>query len=372
MSTFRVAITKIRAIEPIQGSDFIELAVVGDYRSVVKKGQFVPGALCAYIAEGSVVPQELLKEIGLEGKLAGAQKNRVKAVVLRGHLSQGICIEVKDGWTEGQDVAEILGITKYHPPIPVNMSGQVEYVGRENTFHYDIDNVKNFEPGTIIHFGEQVVFTEKIHGTLTAVGVLPQDETVLDPRLIVGSKEVFHQGLSFKQIPENQFNIYCRVAKHWEIQDRILKSSLWGDGKDPVYVFGETFGMQDLRYGASLNADETLGFRVFDIFVGLPMVGSFLNDADLDAKCLELRLNRVPILYRGPFSREIMLEYTVGTETVSGTGLHMREGIVIKPVKERKISFPHLPMSRVQLKSVSEVYSARHGKNKHVEVTEYE
>jgi hypothetical protein len=49
MSTFQVNVIKINAIEPIEGADAIELAVVGDYRSVVRKGQFKAGNLAVYI-----------------------------------------------------------------------------------------------------------------------------------------------------------------------------------------------------------------------------------------------------------------------------------------------------------------------------------
>jgi hypothetical protein len=39
MSTFRVPVIRVRAVEPSPTADAIELAVIGDYRSVIKKGQ---------------------------------------------------------------------------------------------------------------------------------------------------------------------------------------------------------------------------------------------------------------------------------------------------------------------------------------------
>jgi RNA ligase (TIGR02306 family) len=381
MSTFAVRVLKIRKIHPIPGADAIEMIQVGDYLSVVKKNSFQENDLCVYIPEAALVPQELLKEIGLEGKLAGSEKNRVKAIRLRGCLSQGICIPTRsgDGWVEGQDVAGELGITKYEPPIPAHLQGQVFNLGRQWTFHYDIENFKAF-PDVLVE-GEQVVMTEKVHGTWTVMGMVPRDEpTVLvDDQgyfrskthlLAVSSKGLFAQGLAFKDVPENFQNLYVRVARHLGIEKRIeaVYSALLTAG-EPVYVLGETFGVQDLKYGASTNRDDTIGFRVFDIFVGQPAVGRFLDDAELDEACAKLGLERVPVLYRGSFSRAAMLGVTDGKETLSGMALHVREGTVVKPVFER--FYNGLPMNRVQLKSVSGDYLTRKG-NKGEEPTELE
>jgi RNA ligase (TIGR02306 family) len=92
MSTFTAPVVRIRAIEAIPGADAIELAVVGDYRSVVRKGQFQPGSVAVYLPESAIVPDALLEQLGLTGKLAGPDKNRVKAIKLRGCLSQGILL----------------------------------------------------------------------------------------------------------------------------------------------------------------------------------------------------------------------------------------------------------------------------------------
>jgi hypothetical protein len=94
MSTFRVPIVKIREITPIAGADKIELASVLGYQSVVEKGKFKVGDYAAYIPEGSIVPEWLLINMGLLGKLAGSDKNRVKIAKLLGVVSQGLLYPV--------------------------------------------------------------------------------------------------------------------------------------------------------------------------------------------------------------------------------------------------------------------------------------
>ena len=55
MSTFAVHVVRV-AIEPHDNADALEIARVGDYRSVVRKGQFQSGELVAYIPEQPVLP----------------------------------------------------------------------------------------------------------------------------------------------------------------------------------------------------------------------------------------------------------------------------------------------------------------------------
>jgi hypothetical protein len=124
--------------------------------------QFESGDLVAYIQEGSLVPEDVLEELGLVGRLAGPEENRVKAVRLRGILSQGLCYPAKDEWSEGDDVSEELGITKYEPPVPSQMGGEVYSAGSHRTIKYDIENFKRYPD--VLEEGEEVVFTEKIHG----------------------------------------------------------------------------------------------------------------------------------------------------------------------------------------------------------------
>jgi RNA ligase (TIGR02306 family) len=72
-----------------------------------------------------------------------------------------------------------------------------------------------------------------------------------------------------------------------------------------------------------------------------------------------LGLCRVPVLYRGPFSAQALEEATNGRETLSGQEVHIREGVVVLPVKERFSA--ELPTGRVALKSVSVAYLTRTG-----------
>lgn len=356
MSTFCATVLEV-TVEPHPNADAIELARVGDFFSIIKKGYLKTGDLAVYIPEGSVVPEFIQEEVGCLGKLAGSKKDRVKASHLRGVLSQGLCYKAREGWNIGDDKAEELGITKYEAPIPAQFAGEISNLGIENVFHFDIENVKRY-PDVLIP-GELVSMTEKLHGTFTVAGSLFGVEAiphVVDGRSFVSSKGYFNKGLVIRDNPQNAKNIYVRIAHQFNLYE--ITAQLADRYKTNVYITGETFGdVQDLTYGLKFGEFD---FRVFNIFVGKRSTpqGVFpLNDDELEAVLTEFNLKRVPVLYKGPYSKDVMLSHTEGLETYSGLKTHMREGLIVEPLVQRRDP----AIGRVVLKSVSATYLARKG-----------
>lgn len=374
MSTFTVTVLPVK-IEPHNNADALEIARIGDYRSIVRKADFRDGDMVAYIPEGAVLPQELVSELGLTGRLAGSDKNRVKAVKLRGVLSQGLCLPARKGWYKGQDVAAELGIFKYEPVIPAGFAGELQSVGGRRTLKYDIENFKRYPD--VFQEGEPVIFTEKLHGTFALFGVMGDenclpitmaDDSMEALRLIVASKGVAAKGLAFKPNAEaNKNNLYVKTAHQYDLIPGV--EEIFGFQRS-VFILGEIFGpgVQDLTYGLTKP-----DFRIFDIYVGNPGEGKFLDDIELDQACVDLNIERVPVLYRGPFSKAVLDLWTNGKETVSSTGrenhvgAHVREGVVVRSARERKAGCDLPCDDRAQLKSVSEGYLLRKGDN----ITEY-
>ncbi len=366
MAEFECKVYRL-TIEEHPNADAIELAAVGDYRSIVKKGQFKTGDLGVYIPEGAVCPEWLISHLGLEGRLAGKQKNRVKAIKLRGILSQGLIFGLRGGWNggttpayvctpedafevkEGDVVTDFLEVTKYEPPIPTHMGGEV-FNAHGLTLLYDIENFKKYPD--ILKEGEFVSITEKIHGTWCCFSFHPDCDTY-----IITSKGLSGKGLAFKLNGRNETNLYVRALKLTEDaskKDVIARGMEVFGVNQPFYILGEVYGqgVQDLHYGM-----QGVGFRVFDIYFGYPGIGNFADSKDLPGLCKILNIEMVPVLHFGEFSKELMLELTDGTETVSGDEKNIREGIVIKPHTERR----DLELGRVALKSVSEKYLLRKG-----------
>lgn len=399
MSTFQVNARRIRAIEPHTNADALEFAVIDDYRSIVRKGTHKAGDLVVYIPEGAVLPEGVLKSLGLwddtqnKGKCAGERGNRVKAMMLRSKLSQGVVYPLswmpdwqpgvkeannKDGnWhlhtpegkvfrlTEGTAVEELLGVTKFKPVIPAELQGQCFDGGVENLPRFDIENVKTYPEGVLVE-GEEVAFHEKLHGTFTGFMLLPEDRAIPGfGRVLVFSKGTAADAMAFKVLPEAEGNVYIKAFHRFGIEDRLhkLAGMLSSRGRatgQPVFIFGEVLGSasrQDLKYGTAMD------FRVFDLGFGGRSERTHLDDAEVDEYLAAMGMQRVPLLYRGPFSKELLTQHTQGKETYSGKGLHIREGVVVRPAKERG----HDAIGRVILKSVSPQYLVRSG-----EATEYQ
>lgn len=384
MSTFSVPIIRIEALEPIPGADAIELAVVGGYRSVVQKGLHTVGNLAVYIPEQSVLPDNLIETMGLTGRLAGANKNRVKAIRLRGCLSQGLLYPVTalnngfDGYavqlpttmfrvTEGEDVADRLGIVKYEVAVPAAMAGEVYAAGQHLTVPYDIENLKWHMD--VIAEGEEVVMTEKLHGTFTGIGILPRgdwDDKHFLGRFVVFSKGLGAKGLAFKDVEANASNLYVRTLMEEQIFGKLqsMMEMIEGEGGGfdvPLFFLGEIFGqgVQDLAYGMT-----TPSFRLFDVVTGYRGDQRFFDHGERLRLAKLLGIATVPELYVGPFSHEAVSKVTNGKDTLSGS--HVREGVVITPTVNRY----EPSLGRVILKSVSEAYLLRKNKDGS-EPTEY-
>lgn len=343
MSTFRVEITRIDEVLPHPNADRLELVRIRGWKAVAAKGVHTTGDAVVYIPEDAVVPEPVLAALELTGKLAGKAHNRVKALRLRGELSQGLLMPMHvfhalagPGEPEpGTDVAEALGITKYEEPIPAHLAGRAVPWPRWMHKYTDIENVKNF-PG-VLRDGEAVVITEKLHGACAAFGMRRGED-----ELFVASRNLC--------LARDEANAYWRVAVQAEIAGH-LRALLAETGAASATVYGEVLGVQDLKYG---YVNGRLGLRWFDV----AQDGGYEDHGGPAQGLLLARgLERVPLLYEGPFSEAVLAEHTDGGTTL-GAG-HVREGVVVRPAAERYDVDANL--GRVILKSVSGDYLTRKG-----------
>ena len=124
MMTGKCIVAPIIMGDPITGTKLRVAHIAG--HQVVVGDHYEDGALGFHIPHGTVLPLFLLEDMWLVGKLAGKDKNRVKAREIHGVFSDGLVygscyfLDEKDGivyhesrswdpfWAEGQDVAELL------------------------------------------------------------------------------------------------------------------------------------------------------------------------------------------------------------------------------------------------------------------------
>ena len=101
----------IESLYPIEGADKTEVAKVLGWECVVKKGEFKKGDIIVYVEVDSVMPDKP------EYEFLRDRKFRVRTIKLKGQISQGLVLPWKSGWGFiGDDVTDVLGITKYLTP----------------------------------------------------------------------------------------------------------------------------------------------------------------------------------------------------------------------------------------------------------------
>ena len=347
MSAFEAKIYPVQ-IKQHSNADAIELACIGGYQSLVQKGKYQTGQLVGYIPEDALVPDDVIEELGLTGRLAGKKKNRVKAIKLRGVVSQGLIYPITgnrlkhESHKEGDDVTTLLGLVKYEPPIPLHMRGDVMNLYGK-TLKFDIENIKKhmylFKEGVDV-----VYITEKLHGTWCCLGYYPGRGP------IVTSKGMSAKGLGLKINEANETNLYVRVWKEYE--RRVMR--LVENYGCPVYVLGEIFGrgVQDLHY-----AQQQPVFNAFDIYLGTPTQGAYMDAWSFYNVVNDVDIPCTPCLYHGSYTKRAIEELTNGKSFYDDQ--QIREGIVIKAGNEYN---PDPEIGRRIVKSVSDEYLLRKGK----------
>ncbi len=117
----------------------------------------------------------------------------------------------------------------------------------------------------------------------------------------------------------------------------------WCREHQDAVLYGEAFGMQDLKYGS--KPGQVL-FRAFDILRGNEFESALTFLTLLDES------QRVPLVYRGPYDAKQVEALADANSTIAS---HLGEGVVIKPAEERT----SLEIGRVALKCVSNRYLER-------------
>lgn len=330
MSTFKVSKEKIEVF-PHYNAEKLSLAKIGSFQCVTQKGLYNGGESVVFAPEKSILTGLLEQEY--KNYLTGPDKNRVKAVTLRGELSCGIIIPDElvfkitgkhiDELSENEDLSQTLGISQYIPKVPSDMSGEIEAITEyEFKTNHDVEQFGVYASEFVE--GERVVATEKLHGS-QFVGYCKLDASGKVAAKWVSSKGQSSKGFS---IIENESNFYWKSAKNIDLWNLISKSYTNPyQEKTIVQIFGEAIPCQgkDWSYG---QTEPTL--RIFKVVVNG-------NTIPYSMVVTPLKDYWVPILYDGLYTDIPKIrELAKGNECVSGKSLHIKEGLVLTPFEDRR------------------------------------
>jgi RNA ligase (TIGR02306 family) len=334
----------IGEIIPIEGADNIELALVGGWQAITKKGEYSAGDLVIVATTDAVIPVTLSDLMEVTNYLRKGQ--RVRTVKLRGVYSECLIIPFSIAPTrrlpiEGEDMMELLGITKYEPPVKmVNMSSggrKIKYHQNPN-FHiyHKFPNLKNAPE----MFNEEdiVTVTRKIHGTNARYGIVRKKRLSLFDRVkkLFGNKWVNYeyvygshnvekgsdsQGFYSTDVWRTIADEYKIKEKLWEYVKEYFVPQHLGSG---VVIYGEIYG-----HGIQKNYDYGLQdtkFAGFDVEID----GTYQSLSMEKIVFETLGLPTVEVLYYGNWSKEDQDKY-VFNNMILGTKVP-HEGVVVKHI----------------------------------------
>jgi RNA ligase (TIGR02306 family) len=332
----------IGEIRPIEGADNIELAMVGGWQAITKKGEYKTDDLIIVATTDAVIPLTISDEMGVTGYLRKGQ--RVRTVKLRGVYSECLLIPYKFTRVvhkDGDDLMEELGIYKYEPPVKmVEMSvggRKVKYHQNPN-FHvyHKFPNLKNAPE--MFNEEDLVTITRKLHGTNARYGIVRKKKlSILDRvKKLFGVKWVGYEyaygSHNVEKGSDSQgfysTDVWRTIADNYEIKSKLWKfvktfasEEYLGDG---LIIYGEIYG-----HGIQKNYDyglDGLRFAGFDV----ELSGKYLPYHDEKHIFEVLDLPRVPILYLGQWSKTEQDKH-VFNNMILGTKVP-HEGVVVKHV----------------------------------------
>lgn len=329
---WQVEIKQLTSVLPIPGADSIEVAYLQDWPCVVRKGDYKVGDRVVYYPEDSIMPEATLQRMGLVGKLSGSEKNRIKAVKLRGQLSIGLIEKVEACGVADQpndvDISEKLGIVRWEQPVPECLRG-VAAKHPPYFVKYDIDNLRGLKG--LFNRYDYVFATTKLHGTSSSYCYNSLTNFSVSSRNIT--------------LERDDTNVYWKMAIKYDLEriTREIFEELKMNEAEAITIHGEIVGkgIQDLTYGI-----EKPNLFVFDIRRN----NRYLDVDQLNYFCNKHGLPQVPLVWHGMWSSIDLLSIVDGPEKISGKELHVNEGVVIRNFDRTKIA-----------KVVSEAYLLRKG-----------
>lgn len=363
-STHKVEVVPV-VMEAHANADSLSVVnVFGGYSCVVRTEDWRGVSRAAYLPPDSVADVTRPEFSFLADQAKPDGKVRIKAKKLRGVVSFGLLVPVADDVPLGTDLSDDLGVTHYEPPIK-GEGGSGSFMGGGEAASgpsiyapkYDLDAFRRYHE--LFEPREPVVATEKLDGSLARY-------VCVDGVMHCGSKNewkrefadtshitvdyLLGRGVDPDKAEETVAKLRAKPQKRnmwWEVLSRTPALESFCRANPGVVVYGEIAGTTNCVKYCGENH-----FAAFDILRD----GRWL-DFDV-ARELGCDLPWVPTLaYNYPYDFGTICELAEGGTTWDkATSKVIREGCVVKPIRERSDE----RIGRVCLKVVSSTFLERY------------
>lgn len=330
-------VVRIDAINLIEGADQIEVAQIGGWKVVVKKGEYTAGSLAVYCEIDSFIPHNIAPFLTKPGQFPKVynevEGQRLRTIKLRGQISQGLLLpldvamekfvnsdeddgeELCERFCEGADVTELLGIQKWEPPQEfraANAKGSFPYFIPKT----DQERIQNLSRSLEKWNAEshQWQVTEKIDGSSMTVFYKDGDVGVCSRNL---------------ELKDDGTSTFWETAKSEGLVEKLIAL-----GKN-IALQGELIGGQIQGNAYKVNNFQFHLYDIFDIDAQ-----QYLTPKDVEGTALRLNLRHVPVLEQFTtfdVRMEDLIAYAEGKSVVGAKP--EREGLVFKSLNEPETSF---------------------------------
>ena len=289
-------IREISEIQPIPEADAIEVATVGGWKCVIKKGAFKVGDKAVYIEIDSLLPTNREEFNFLKPNKQGL--HRLRTLKLRGQLSQGLLIPPPSDKTLWNDLDSYYGITKYEVPEELSMQGDIYGVFPSFIPKTDLERVQN-----LLDFEGLFEVSAKMDGTsLTCYRY------------------------------ENHFGV---CGRNWEKKESdscvywttVKKLNLHEKLPEGFAIQGEVVGPKIQSNRGNYKVPTLLSFDVYDI-----NGGSYLETEEMLRFLFNLGMKEENIVYqvgKFPFSSKTIKEHLIFADSIA-TRIPGCEGLACK------------------------------------------
>lgn len=306
MSTYTAPVVKIN-LEKHPNADTLSIQKIDDFQVVARTEDWANVEYGIYIPPDSVVDASRPEFAWLD---PNGGKVRVKAKRLRDIWSMGLMIPAPAGVVEGEDFYARLGVEHYEPEEHGQTGGTTSTFAPPMFSHltkYDVENGRKSAYSHMFYQGEQVYITEKIHGQNMAA---------------VWTDGQYHIKSRNEWKLEEPTSLYWRSLR----QDESLMKWL-RDNPDTV-IYGEQYG-HNKGYAYDCKPGE-VKFRAFDIRL---KDGTYVDAVDFIETMIANSLTTVPVYGNYDFDMSTITKMAEGRSLL---GAKILEGIVVKPLKERR------------------------------------
>jgi RNA ligase (TIGR02306 family) len=317
-----VTIQRVKAITAIADSDFLEAAHIMGWQCVVKKSEFKEGDLGVYFEVDSFLPvdprYEFLRNSSYRENDDNGAGFRIRTMRMRGQLSQGLFLPLTqfpelEGFGEGDDVTEKLGVKKWYIPETASAGGII--IGDRPNGIPASDEIRIQSALELLDDlrGKPYYITTKMDGTSGIV-------YYLDGKIGCCSRN--------KEIKDEEDALYWTPVYQYGLKEKLVKY-----GKN-IVLTGEICGPGIQKNRLRLSRVEWYVFDLKDWDSG-----HYVSYDSMLEICASLGLPVVPLEERGEsfaYTLEELLEKAKGKYP---SGLD-KEGIVVRHILSPKaVSF---------------------------------